>query len=76
MFYKFFDRKSSGGAVTRAWSETLATRDKSAIKNENMSNQQLAEELYRLITRKFEKCKEYTHLLKTRFGLLILRICN
>ena len=37
--HKFFDKKSSSGAVTYTWSET------SAIKSENMSNQQLAEEL-------------------------------
>ena len=43
-FYKFFDIKTS---ATRARSETLATRDKSAstgaIKNGNMSNNKLAE---------------------------------
>ena len=43
-FYKFFDIKTS---ATRARSETLAIRDKSAstgaIKNGNMSNNKLAE---------------------------------
>ena len=33
MVYKFFDKKFSGAAVTRAKSETLATRDKSAQTN-------------------------------------------
>ena len=44
MVYKFFDKKMSG----------------SDVKNKNMSNQQLAEELHKPIIRKFEK---YTHLL-------------
>ena len=30
-FMNFFDKKSSGGAVTHARSEILATQDKSAI---------------------------------------------
>ena len=41
MFYEVFDKKSS---ATRAWSETLATRNKFAgnsIKNENISNKEL-----------------------------------
>ena len=36
MVYKFFDKKYAGGVVTRA--------NKSAIKSETISNQQLAEE--------------------------------
>ena len=39
MVYKFFEKKSSGGAATCAWSETLTTQDKSAIENKIMSNQ-------------------------------------
>ena len=31
--YKFFDKKSSGGAAARACSETLARQDKSVIKS-------------------------------------------
>ena len=45
IIHKFFDKKSSSGAVTYTWSETSATQGTSAIKSENMSNQQLAEEL-------------------------------
>ena len=41
MIYKFFDRKTSG----------------SGIKNENISDQQLAEELHKPIIRKFKKRK-------------------
>ena len=41
MVYKFFDKKISG----------------SGIKNENMSDQQLAEELHKPIIRKFKKRK-------------------
>ena len=55
MAYKFFDKKSSGGAVTRAQSETLATQDKSAIKSE-APNQQLQKP----IIRKCKKCEVYS----------------
>ena len=41
MVYKFFDKKASG----------------SGIKNENMSNKELAEELYKPFIRKFKKTK-------------------
>ena len=34
MAYNFFDKKSSGAAVTRSRLETLSTQDKSAIKRE------------------------------------------
>ena len=37
--YKFFDKKSSGGAVTCSRSEALTTQDKSATENKIMSNQ-------------------------------------
>ena len=43
MIYKVFDKKASG----------------SAIKNENISNKDLAEELHRPIIRKFKKRKGY-----------------
>ena len=46
---KFFDKKTYGGAATLARSENLATRDKSAVKNENMSNKELVEELHKPI---------------------------
>ena len=55
MGYKFFDKKTSGGDATRARSETLAARNKSAIKNENISNVELAEELHKAIIRKANK---------------------
>ena len=38
MVFNVFDKKSSGGAVTRANSETLAMRDKSFIKSGIISN--------------------------------------
>ena len=41
MVYKFFDKKTSG----------------SGIKNENISNKQLAEELHKQVIRKFNKRK-------------------
>ena len=46
MVYKFFDKKTSG----------------SGIKNENISNKRLAEELHKPIIRKFNK-EKYIHLL-------------
>ena len=49
--------KSSGDAATRAQSETLAACDISAIKSEIMSNQKLAEEFHKSITKKREKRK-------------------
>ena len=58
MIYKVFDKKSS---ATRA--NKFAG---GAIKNWIMSNKELAEELHKPITRKFE----------TIFGALILLICN
>ena len=58
--YDFFDKKASGRAATLAWSETLATLNKSAIKNENISNKELVEELREPITRKFYKEKVHS----------------
>ena len=42
MVYKFFDKKTSGGA---------------AIKNENISNKELAQEKHKPIIKKFKKKK-------------------
>ena len=44
MVYKFFDKKTSGELV----------------KNENISNKRLAEELHKSIIKKFEKKKVYS----------------
>ena len=44
MVYEFFDRKISGAAVALA--------SKSSVKNENISNKELAEELHKPIIRK------------------------
>ena len=57
MVQKNFDNESLGGDVTNNLSETLAMLHKSAINGETISNQQLAEELHKSITRKFEKQK-------------------
>ena len=57
MVYKVFDKNTS---ATPERSDTLATRNKlagSGIKNENIYNNELAEELHRLIIRKFKKRK-------------------
>ena len=52
--YRFFDKKTSG----------------SGIKSKNISNKQLAKELYKPIIRKFKK-EKYIHLLYTILGLQI-----
>ena len=49
MIYKFFDKKTFGGAATLA--------NKSAIENEIISNKELAEALHKPIIRKFNKEK-------------------
>ena len=72
--YDFFDKKTSGGAATLARSETLATRNKSAVKNENMSNKELLEELHKLIIRKFEKRKVYSYFIGNICGADIASI--
>ena len=60
MVYKFFDKKPA----SLARSKTLATRDKSAsggaIKNANMPNKELAEELHKPTTKKFNKRKVHS----------------
>ena len=52
MFYKFFDKKTSD----------------SGIKNENMSGQQLAEELHKPIIRKFTKRKVHSTFINNIWG--------
>ena len=74
MTYKLFDKKYSdtntlGGLVARAHSKTLAMQNKSTIKSEIMSNQQLAEDLHKLIFRKFEKCKVYSYFKHNIWGI-------
>ena len=50
IFYEFFDKNTSGEAATLTLSGTLATRNKSAIK-------ELAEQVHNQIIRKYEKRK-------------------
>ena len=60
------DKKAFGGAATLTRFETLvtratqATRNKPAIKNEDISKKELAEELHKPIIRKFEKRKVHS----------------
>ena len=64
MVYKLFHKKSPA-TCTRSETlplETLATRAGRSIKNENISNKELAEELHKPIIREFKK-RKYTHLL-------------
>ena len=58
MVYKFFDKKSASPADKSA--------SGGAIKNENMSNEELAEELHKPIIRKFKK---------TSSVLIISKLC-
>ena len=44
-FPDFLIKKFSGGAASLAPSESLASRNKSAVKNENMSNKEWAEKI-------------------------------
>ena len=59
--YTFFDKMSSGGAVTCVRSETLDAQNKSATKSIVVPNQlsyaKLDEELRKQVIRKFEKRK-------------------
>ena len=52
MAYKFFDKKTSGGTV----------------KNENVSNKELAEELHKPIIRKLNKRKLYSPFIDNIWG--------
>ena len=64
MVYKCFDKKSS---ATRALSEALATQNEFAdggIKNENILNEELIEELHKRIIRKFNKIKVHSTLIQ------------
>ena len=68
MVYKFFDQKSA----LLAWSETLATWDKSSsgggIKNEITTNQQSVGELQKTVTRKFGKQKVHSSFINNLWG--------
>ena len=54
MVYKFFDKKTSGGAAAHA--------NKAAIKYEIMSNKELEEELHKAILKNSRK-EIYSHFL-------------
>ena len=74
MSYKFFDKNTS---ATSARSETLAmrtTRNKfagSGIKNENISNKELADELHKPINRKFKKRKIHSPFTDNIWGAVL-----
>ena len=68
MVYKSFDKKTSGSAATLVRSETLATRKEAAIKNENVSNKELAKELHKLIFEKFKKGKVQSPFIDNIWG--------
>ena len=60
MVYKVFDKRSS---ATRANKFSAG-----AIKNENMSNKQLAKELHKPIIRKLNKIKRYSFFIDNIWG--------
>ena len=76
MVYKFSHKKTSGGAPVLARWETLATRNKSAIKNDIISNKDLAEELHKPIIRKFEKRKVHLLFIDNIWSANLADICN
>ena len=51
-----------------ARSEALATRNKSAIKNENIPSKELAKELHKPIIRKFNKIKLHSSFMDNIWG--------
>ena len=61
MVYKFFDKKSTLLQINKSASG-------SGIKNENMSNNELAEELHKPIIRKFLKIKVYLSFIDNIWG--------
>ena len=65
--YKFFDKKSSS-LVDKSTS-------RGTIKNEIKQNEQLAEELQKLVIKKIKK-EKYIHHLKIIFGVRISQVCN
>ena len=68
IFYEFFDKNISGGAATLTRSGTLATRNKSSIKNETLHNKELAEQVHNQIIRKFEKRKVHSPFIDNIWG--------
>ena len=66
--YKFFNKKSF---AARARSQTLATRNKfagGAIKKDNISNKELAEELHKPIIGKFNEGRVYLSSIDNIWG--------
>ena len=51
-FFSFFDKKTAGGAATLA--------NKAAVKMENITNKNLAEELHKTVIRKYWKKSTFT----------------
>ena len=71
MVYKFFDKKNA----SLAWSETLTMQDKpasgGAVKNENIPNQHLSEELHQPIIRKSKKPKVHSSFIDNIWGTVL-----
>ena len=54
--------------VLLQWSETLATQNRSAIKNENISNKELAKDLHKPILKKFKQIKVHSSFIDNILG--------
>ena len=63
---KFFDKKASGGVATLV--------NKSVIKNENLSNKELAKKLHKPINGKFEKRTVHSPFIENTWGADIANI--
>ena len=67
MVYKFFDRQTSGAAATLA--------NESSIKNKDISNKELAEELHKAIITKFNRRQIHSPFMDNIY-VLTKQICN
>ena len=66
--HNFFDKKKSGAAAMLARSETLATRNKSVIKKEIVSNKELEEELHKPVLKRCNKGKVHSPFIDNVLG--------
>ena len=67
MAYKFFDRQTSGAVATLA--------NESSIKNKDISNKELAEELHKAIITKFNRRQIHSPFMDNIY-VLTKQICN
>ena len=68
MIDNFFDKKSASLAGSETWVTQDISVSSGTIKNENMSNKELAEELHKPIIRKFKNRKVYSSFTDSTWG--------